>query len=150
MKYVVGGARVAVYWHFLMDLVTCEWIFHCVWWLLAKLMMTVADMYLYISTCHLSLIFRPSNVKKVLGREVTGYRLDTWGSILDRGKRFFSCLFFTASGPAVERTFPPIQWVPGAFSPGVKMTIDLHLVSWSRIEELYLHFTIRLHGVLLN
>jgi len=30
--------------------------------------------------------------------------------------------YFTASGPALESTQPPIQWVPGALSPGGKVT----------------------------
>jgi hypothetical protein len=34
-----------------------------------------------------------------------------------RGKIF---LFFTMSRPALRPTHPPIQWVPGALSPGAK------------------------------
>jgi hypothetical protein len=41
----------------------------------------------------------------------TGYELD------DRVKNF---LVSTSSSPALESTKPPIQWVPGAFSPAVK------------------------------
>jgi hypothetical protein len=38
----------------------------------------------------------------------------------------------------------------GALSSGVKLTIHLHLVPRSRKVELYLHSTIRLHGVVLS
>jgi hypothetical protein len=47
----------------------------------------------------------------------TAYLLDGPGSILGKDKIF---LFSTASRPAVGPTQPPIQWVPGALSPGVK------------------------------
>jgi hypothetical protein len=40
-----------------------------------------------------------------------------WSSIPSRVKNF---LFSTLSRPAVGCTQPPIQWVPGALSPGVK------------------------------
>jgi hypothetical protein len=33
---------------------------------------------------------------------------------------------------------------------GVKLTTHLHLVSWSRMMELYLHSPIRFHGIVLN
>jgi hypothetical protein len=39
------------------------------------------------------------------------------GSIPGRGNNF---LFFTASRPALRPIQPPIHWVPGALSPGVK------------------------------
>jgi hypothetical protein len=47
----------------------------------------------------------------------TGYRLNGQGSIPGRGKIFILCI---ASTVAVEHTQPPIQWVFGAISPGVK------------------------------
>jgi hypothetical protein len=46
-----------------------------------------------------------------------GYRLDSRGWIPRRGKMF---LFSTKSRPVLGPTPPPIQWVPGALSPGVK------------------------------
>jgi hypothetical protein len=61
------------------------------------------------------------------------------------GKRFFS----TASRLALGPTQPPIQWVPGVISPGVKrLTTHLRLVPrwWSYTSTPPLH----LHGVLLN
>jgi hypothetical protein len=38
----------------------------------------------------------------------------------------------------------------GTSSRGVKLTTDLHLVTTSRMVELYLHSPIRLHGIVLN
>jgi hypothetical protein len=46
-----------------------------------------------------------------------GYGLDGRGWIPGRGKIF---LFSTASRPVLGPTQPPIQWVPGTLSPGVK------------------------------
>jgi len=43
--------------------------------------------------------------------------LDNKGLILDRGRDFF---FATASRPTLVPTSPPIQWVPGALSLGIK------------------------------
>jgi hypothetical protein len=48
---------------------------------------------------------------------LTGYGLDGVGSIPGRGKNF---LFFTACRPTLGPSQPPIQWVLGALSPGVK------------------------------
>jgi hypothetical protein len=47
----------------------------------------------------------------------TGYGLDGRCSIAGRG-RFYS--LFIISRPALGPTQPPIQWAPGAISPGVK------------------------------
>jgi hypothetical protein len=59
--------------------------------------------------------------------------LDGRGS--NSGKRFV--LYSTASSADLWSTQPPIQWVPGALSPGqngrgVKLTIHLHLVTRSK------------------
>jgi hypothetical protein len=48
----------------------------------------------------------------------------------DRGPGIF--LFTTASRTALKPTQPPVQWVPGALSLGVKLTTHLHLVSRSK------------------
>jgi hypothetical protein len=47
----------------------------------------------------------------------TDYRLDDLGSIPGRSKIF---LFITPSRQVLGPTQPPIQWVPGALSPGAK------------------------------
>jgi hypothetical protein len=81
-----------------------------------------------------------------------GYGLDGRGSVPDRGKIF---LLFIASRPALKPTQTPKQWVQGALSSRVKqqevkMKSHLHIVLRSRMVELYLHSSTRLHGVMLN
>jgi hypothetical protein len=51
------------------------------------------------------------------GVMMTGYKLDGRVSIHDRDKIFHPSI---ASRPALRPTQPPIQWVPGALSAGVK------------------------------
>jgi hypothetical protein len=60
-------------------------------------------------------------------------------------------LFFLS----LAATLPPIRWVPGALSPGVKWpdreaTTHLHLMLSSRIMKLYIHSPTCLHGIVLN
>jgi hypothetical protein len=53
-------------------------------------------------------------------------------------------------------TQPPVQWVPGDLlgegvsGRNVKQTTSLHLLPSSRVLELNLQSTIRLHGTTLN
>jgi len=49
---------------------------------------------------------------------VLGYKLDDWGFEFWQG--LVSSLFITTSRLALETTQPPIQWVPGPLSLGVK------------------------------
>jgi hypothetical protein len=50
----------------------------------------------------------------------TGYGLDEKGGRISSPGRMKNFLFSTSSRPALGLTQPPIQWVPGALSPGVK------------------------------
>jgi hypothetical protein len=65
-------------------------------------------------------------------------------------------LFTTASRTALGPTQPPIQWVPGVHSLGVKRPgreADHSPRSSAEVKELvelYLHSPIRLHGVVLS
>jgi hypothetical protein len=50
----------------------------------------------------------------------TGYGLDDRGVRVRVPVGVKNFLFSTASRPALGPTQPPIQWVPGALSPGIK------------------------------
>jgi hypothetical protein len=62
----------------------------------------------------------------------------------------------TASRTALRPTHPPIQWAPGALSLGVKRLgreADHSSPSSAEVKEcveIYLHYPIRLHGVVLS
>jgi hypothetical protein len=84
---------------------------------------------------------------------VSGYGLDGRGSIPGRGERNFPLAF--VSRPALRPTQPPVQWVPGVLSPGVKrdrgvtLTTHPHLVPRSRNSRSYTSSPpLRLRGVL--
>jgi hypothetical protein len=74
------------------------------------------------------------------GSIMSDYVLDDRGSMPDRGKGFFLA---PASRPVLGPTQPPIQWVPGVLSPGVKrgrgvmLTIHPHLVPRLRMSRSY-------------
>jgi hypothetical protein len=75
----------------------------------------------------------------------TGYGLDDRGSISWWGLGIF--LFDTKSRPALVLTQPPIQWVPGALSVGVKRPgreTDHSPPSIAEVKEcvaLYFHYS---------
>jgi hypothetical protein len=57
--------------------------------------------------------------------------------------------------PVLGPTQPPIQWVQRAFLPEyrgriVKLTTHLQLVPSQEYVDLYIHSSIRLHGVVDN
>jgi hypothetical protein len=82
----------------------------------------------------------------------TGYGLD--GRVV--GVRVKNFHFSTSSRPALGYTQPPIQWVPGALSPGVKRPgreADHSLPTSAEIKkniDLHIHVPIRLHGIVLS
>jgi hypothetical protein len=59
-------------------------------------------------------------------------------------------LFYTSSRLALRPTQPPIQWTPGALSPGMKLTTHLQPVLRSRKRGSIHPLPICLHGVVLN
>jgi hypothetical protein len=76
---------------------------------------------------------------------------------LGAGRRVFDFLqgkdtfmFSTASKPALGSTQPLVQRISKLRGRGVKPTTHLHLVPKSRILELYVQSTTRLHGVVLK
>jgi hypothetical protein len=76
-------------------------------------------------------------------------RAEGWDPIPCRSKRHS----YTPQRPkpALGPTHPPIQWVPGGLSLGIKRLIThLHLMPRLRMVDLYFHSPIRLHGVVLN
>jgi hypothetical protein len=83
---------------------------------------------------------------------VSDYRLEDRDSILARDKGFFPLA--SVSRPALRPTQPPVQWVPGVLSPGLKrgrrVTLITHpqIVPRSSMTTNYTSFPPwRLHGV---
>jgi hypothetical protein len=72
------------------------------------------------------------------------------------GDRVPSSPFFISSTPALGPTEPPIQWVPGAASPGVKQSgleADHSPPTIADVKKTWVYTSIpliRLHGVVLN
>jgi hypothetical protein len=85
------------------------------------------------------------------GSIVSDYGLDNRSSIPRQRQRIF--LLASASRPALGTTQPPVQWVPGVLSPGVKRGLgrdaDNAPPSSAEVEneELYLLSSRRLHGM---
>jgi hypothetical protein len=64
-------------------------------------------------------------------------------------------LFFITTRPALGPDQPPVQLAPGIVSPGVRgqgheADRSPHPMSRLRMMELYLHFPIRIHGVVFT
>jgi hypothetical protein len=80
------------------------------------------------------------------------YELDGWGSIPGRGK---ISLFSIKSRPALGPIQPPIQWVQGALSPGIKRPgrqADRSPSSSNEVNNggaVAPHSPIRVHGAVL-
>jgi hypothetical protein len=84
-------------------------------------------------------------------KSLIGYGLDGRGSIPDRGKIFL----FLASRQTLGPIQPPINWAPGAISPAAKRPrreADHSPPSSAKdkMVDLYLHFFIYLHDVVVN
>jgi hypothetical protein len=62
--------------------------------------------------------------------------------------RDFSLLSSIQTGPGAHPASCPMN--TGALYKGLKLTTHLHLVSRSRIVDLYLHFHVYLHGKVLK
>jgi hypothetical protein len=83
-----------------------------------------------------------------------GYGLDNRGFESRQGVEIF--LFTTASGPDLEPTHLPIQWVPGALSLGVKRPgreADQSPTSSAEVKNAWSYTStppIHLHGVVLS
>jgi hypothetical protein len=75
------------------------------------------------------------------GSIVSDYVLDDQGSIPGRGERIFTLT--SLSRPALRPTQPPVQWLLGVLSPGVKrgrgvtLTTHPYLVLRSRMSRSY-------------
>jgi hypothetical protein len=83
----------------------------------------------------------------------TGYGMDDRGSISDMDKRFSLLRRFQTGSGAHPTSYPMGRG--GLFPPeqsdrGVELTTQPNPVSRPRMVELYLHSSIRLHGVVLN
>jgi hypothetical protein len=84
------------------------------------------------------------------------YGLDDRGSISGRGNDGILFLLTTASRPALRPTQPPIQWVRGALSLGVKLPLceaDHSLPCGAEVKNAWSYTsnpTICRHGVVLS
>jgi hypothetical protein len=85
-----------------------------------------------------------------------GYGLDDRGVGSSSPGRIKNFLFSTSSIPALGPTQRPIQWVPGAFSPGVKRPrreADYSHPSSAEVKKTWIYTStppLRLHGIVLN
>jgi hypothetical protein len=79
-----------------------------------------------------------------------------WPMSLHKNELHFTIIFTAMSKRALGPTQPPIQWIPGALSLGVKRPereVDHSLPSSGEVKEcveLYLHSPVRLYGVVFR
>jgi hypothetical protein len=98
-------------------------------------------------------IFNPlkhTNLDSSVGTK-TGYGLESRGSV--PGASFFFLHSVQTVSGAHQDSYPMDTWgdfLGGLSEWGLKLTTRLHLVSKSRMVELYFHSSIRLHAILFN
>jgi hypothetical protein len=104
-------------------------------------------------SCMYSWLFRLSCIPS---NEGSRYSDGLWGGrpVFD-SRQCKILLFSTASKRTLGLTQPPIQWVPGTLSAGLKRQgheadHSLHVASRSREAKLYLHSRRCLYSVVLN
>jgi hypothetical protein len=103
---------------------------------------------------HSSLNYGYKNLKWIYQRLTASWTIG-W-SAFDSRRELGIFLFHTASRPVLGPTEPPIQWVPGALSLGLKRPeceadhSPPYSAEVKECVELYLHSPIRLYGVMLR
>jgi hypothetical protein len=104
------------------------------------------------SVCIFSQFFKRSEIVQSVQRWATRWRAGIWFVVWTRN---FSLLHSVQSGSEAHLDYDPMDgyrepFLGGWGGWGVMLTTSLHLVPRSRMVEQYLHFTIRLHGMVLN
>jgi hypothetical protein len=88
----------------------------------------------------------------VLSRRLATSSMTEGSEFKSRGGKNFR--FSVSSRPALASTQPPIQWVPGILSPGVRrLGRETSLPTNTEVKKMWIYTStppIRLHGVVLS